>query len=66
MNFVIKGISEPQPDKNGNLHIRLYSQDIWTVDDDGKKTLTKGKTEFIYEEDMFNDFEINETITVNQ
>jgi hypothetical protein len=66
MEFTITGISEPQLDKNGNNHIRLYSQDIWTTDENGKKSVTSGKTLFIYNEEQFDDFEINETITVNQ
>lgn len=66
MEFQIKGISEPQLDKNGNNHIRLYSQDIWTTDENGSKSLEKGQTIFVYDEEMFDEFEINETITVNQ
>ena len=64
MEFIINGISEPQLDKNGNNHIRLYSSDTWTTDDNGNITLTKGETEFCYDEDKFDLFEIGKTITV--
>ena len=64
MNFVITGISEPQLDKHGKNHIRLYSKDEWTVSENGTITLTKGETEFCYEEDKFDLFEIGQTIIV--
>ena len=47
MEFTITGISEPQLDKNGNNHIRLYSQDIWNTDENGSKSLEKGQTIFV-------------------
>ena len=64
MNFVITGISEPQLDKNGNNHIRLYSEDEWTMSDNGTVTLTKGETEFCYKEEMFDSFQIGQTINI--
>ena len=64
MNYEITGISEPQLDKNGNNHIRLHTPSKWTVSENGQKTFDEGKTIFCYEEEMFDTFEIGETITV--
>jgi len=64
MNFVITGISEPQLDKHGKNHIRLYSEDEWTVSENGIVTLIEGETKFCYKEEMFDSFQIGDTIIV--
>ena len=66
MDYKITGISEPQLDKNGNNHVRLYTPSSWIINDEGKKIYDEGKTIFCYDEEMFDKFELNETITVNQ
>ena len=63
MNYEITGLSEPQTDKNGDLHVRIYTPPIWTLDDDNNPTVEE-KTIFCYKEEIFDTLEIGKTITV--
>ena len=63
MNYEIKGLSEPQLDKNGDLHVRIYTPSIWTFDDDENPTVEE-KTIFCYQEDKFDKLQIGKTVTV--
>ena len=63
MNYEITGLSEPQPDKNGNLHVRIYTPSTWTSDEQGNVSV-EDKTIFCYQESIFDTLQIGKTITV--
>ena len=64
MNYEITGLSEPQPDKNGNNHVRIYTPSKWSTDDEGTIIYEEGKTIFCYNESFFSKLEIGKTITL--
>tara|TARA_R110002050_G_scaffold228537_2_gene364169 strand:+ start:900 stop:1094 length:195 start_codon:yes stop_codon:yes gene_type:complete len=63
MNYEITGISEPQLDKNGRNHVRIYTPSSWTLDINDNPTV-EDKTIFCYDEEMFDKLQIGKTITV--
>tara|TARA_B110000902_G_C14033556_1_gene485043 strand:- start:566 stop:760 length:195 start_codon:yes stop_codon:yes gene_type:complete len=63
MNYEITGLSEPQPDKHGNIHVRVYTPSLWSTNDEGNIIYEEGKTIFCYDESFFPNLEIGKTIT---
>ena len=49
----IKFVTEPRPDKNGNMYVMIYTPDKWTVNEDGTVTKISGEQHFCYDESVF-------------
>tara|TARA_R100000808_G_C2070685_1_gene98339 strand:+ start:245 stop:436 length:192 start_codon:yes stop_codon:yes gene_type:complete len=62
MEYTIEGLSEPQSDKNGEVHVRIYTPTQWSMVDGNP--VMDSKTIFCYDETMFDQLKVGQTVTV--
>ena len=64
MQFEIKFVTEPAQDKNGNTYVKVYTPDVWVVDDAGNPTKKEGEQHFCYDADMFEHLVVGKILTI--